>query len=64
MSKYNVSHPLKERIIDNLVMINFKQYLPDYKIQSFGDARIDAFLTKEEDIKQLSAIIEHFQLKH
>ena len=61
MNKYNVSHPLKERIIDHLVMINFKQYLPDYKIQSFGDARIDDFLNQKADLKELDKIIEKFQ---
>ena len=63
MAKNQVSHPLKERIIDKIVMMNFSHYLPDYKLQGFGDARIDEFLKDKEDLKNLNEIVSDFQEK-
>ena len=64
MNKFQVSHPLKERIIDRLVKINFSKYLPDYRLQSFGDARIDPYLKNKRDIKRLDKIVDQFQREH
>jgi hypothetical protein len=64
INKYNVPHPLKERIIDHLVMINFSSYLPEYQLQGFGDARIDPYLQNKKDVKQLEMIVKKFQQKH
>lgn len=58
ISKYNVSHPMKERIVDKFVLLNFQGYLPDYRIQNIGDARIDAHLSSREDLASLSSIVE------
>lgn len=61
---YQVAHTLKERIIDQLVLINFEKYLPSYRLQGFGDARIGQYLTTKKDIKKLDAIVEQFQKEH
>jgi hypothetical protein len=64
IQKFNVPHTLKERIIDNIVMINFKEYLPEYRIQGFGDARIDPYLKDKNDIKELDKVMDDFMKKH
>lgn len=56
---FNVPHPLKERIVDTIVSLNFKHLLPDYRIQNMGDTRIDAYLKKVEDIKNLDSHVQH-----
>ncbi len=56
--KFNVPHPMKERIVDKFVLLNFKGYLPDYRIQNIGDARIDVHLNSGEDLARLSSIVE------
>jgi len=64
MTEYEVSHPLKERIIDKLVLMNFSKYLPDYKLQGFGDSRIDEFLNDKEDLRNLDEVVRDFQKEH
>lgn len=64
MNKYQVSHPLKERIIDQFVLIAFGKYLPTYRLQSFGDARIDPYLKKKRDLKNLDQKVLEFMDKH
>ena len=64
MVKHQVSHPLKERIIDKVVMIMFSEYLPDYHLQGFGDSRIDPYLKNKEDIQNLSQKVAEFQMIH
>jgi hypothetical protein len=58
ISKYNVPHSLKERIVDTFVSLNFGQYLPEYKIQDMGDLRLDSFIKKESDLNDLGEIVE------
>ncbi len=55
--KYDLPHPLKERIVDTFVSLNFGQYLPNYKIQEMGDKRIDPFLKSVEEFKNLDKIV-------
>lgn len=57
ISKYNVPHSLKERIVDTFVSLNFGQYLPDYKIQDMGDLRLDSFIRKKSDLNNLEDIV-------
>lgn len=64
MQKYQVYHSLKERIIDNLVLLLFAKNLPDYRMQPFGDERIDDYLTRKKDFKQLRRVIEAFNKKY
>ncbi|PTB97254.1 hypothetical protein C9994_03735 [Marivirga lumbricoides] len=58
--KYNVSHGLKERIVDTFVYLMFKEKLPEYKIQNMGDNKIDKYLNKKEDINYLNATVSEF----
>lgn len=63
IQKHHTSHPLKERIVDQIVSLCFRQYLPDYKIQHMGDHRIDAFLKTKEDIHGLDKFVEEIVSK-
>ena len=58
--KYNVSHGLKERIVDTFVYLMFKEKLPEYKIQNMGDNKIDNYLNKKEDIDYLNTTVSEF----
>ena len=60
IGKYNVPHALKERIVDHIVLLYFKDELPDYRIQNMGDKRIDELLKKKKDIKRLDKIVGEF----
>ncbi|MBO0322414.1 hypothetical protein J0X14_08905 [Muricauda sp. CAU 1633] len=60
VGKYNLSHGLKERIVDIFVYLMFQEKLPEYKIQTMGDANIDKYLNKKEDIESLDKIISDF----
>ncbi|MEM7549680.1 MAG: hypothetical protein AAF363_08400 [Bacteroidota bacterium] len=50
---YDVPHPLKERIVDSFVYLNFKEYLPTYRIQNMGDQSIDRYLKTKSDLIDL-----------
>ena len=57
IAKYNVSHPLKERIVDTIVSLHFKKYLPDYRIQDMGEYSIDPHLKNKEDMINLERTV-------
>jgi len=58
IQRYQVSHPLKERIVDQLVLLHFKTLLPQYRLQDMGEYRIDPYLKKKRDCKNLGKIVE------
>ncbi len=58
IQRYQVSHPLKERIVDQLVLLHFKTLLPKYRLQDMGEYRIDPYLKKKRDCKNLGKIVE------
>lgn len=58
IQKYNVPHPLKERIVDTFVSLCFKELLPDYRIQNMGDTRTDPYLQNKDDLTKLDEIVE------
>lgn len=58
ISRFNVPHPMKERIVDKFVVLNFEGYLPDYRIQNIGDPKIDIHLNSRKDLATLNSIIE------
>lgn len=58
VQKYNVPHPLKERIVDTFVSLCFGELLPDYRIQNMGDTRTDPFLKNKADLAKLDIIVE------
>lgn len=60
IQKYKAPHALKERIVDRFVLLNFKKYLLDYRVQNMGDVRIDQYLSKKKDLRKLNQIVERF----
>lgn len=60
IQKYNLPHTTKERIVDLFVKICFGDLIPNYRIQEFGDKRIDKYLTSVEDFENLPNRIEQF----
>lgn len=58
VNKYDISHALKERIVDTFVFLNFGEYLPDFRIQDMGDKRTDLYLKTKEDLKNLDNFVK------
>lgn len=58
ISKYDVPHEFKERIVDTFVFLKFGQYLPDYRIQDMGEKRIDQYLKEIHELRDLDKIVE------
>ena len=58
IQRYQVSHPLKERIVDQLVLLHFRALLPNYRLQEMGEDRIDPYLNKKKDSRDLAKIVE------
>lgn len=58
ITKYQVPHPLKERIVDGFVFLSFKDVLPEYQIQDMGEKRADTYLREKADLKDLSTTLE------
>lgn len=57
VNKFKVPHPFKERMIDQIVLLHFKDLLPNYRLQDMGDNRIDPYLKKKKDFKKLASIV-------
>lgn len=60
VQRYNLIHTQKERLVDRIVQILFSDLLPEYKLQGFGDSRIDKYLASKEDFINLPQRIEQF----
>ena len=58
--KHNLSHGLKERLVDTFVFLMFKEKLPEYEIQNMGDKNIDEYLSEKKHIESLNAIVSKF----
>jgi len=58
-----LSHPLKERIVDTFVSVFFGEKLPTYRIQNMGEDRTDALLETREDFRNLAEIVEELVSK-
>ena len=58
IEKHHVPHPLKERIVDQYVLLHFQKILPEYALQDMGDYRIDEFLKEKADLKTLHRSIQ------
>ncbi|MEM7162329.1 MAG: hypothetical protein AAF487_07785 [Bacteroidota bacterium] len=61
--KYNLSHGLKERMVDTFVFLMFQEKLPGYAIQRMGDEHIDQHFNKKKDIESLNKIVADFKNK-
>ena len=64
VQKYKVSHGLKERIVDIVAYIMFREFLPEYRIQSMGDTKIDDYLKVRKDISELDSIVKKYKEKN
>ena len=60
IQKYNISHIIKERIVDKFVSANFKDILPNYSIQNFGDITIDKYLEDRNCWENLPFYVEKY----
>jgi hypothetical protein len=60
VKKYNLTHTLKERIVDRIVQILFCDLLTDYRLQGFGDSSIDNYLKSKDDFINLPHNIEKY----
>lgn len=56
--RYNLSHPLKEFVVDQIVHLLFENDLPEYRIQNMGTTVLDDLITRHRDIKRLDAILK------
>lgn len=59
VEKFKLNHSEKERLVDLLVRIIFKEEFPDYLIQKIGDVRLDKYVT-EETINSLPDAISRY----
>lgn len=62
VSAFNIPHPTKERIVDHFVLLNFKDRLPDYRMQNMGNTEIDSLLKEKKDLKQLAELLKELEI--
>ena len=64
VQQYNLSHGLKERIVDTLVFLIFGDALPKYKVQNMGDTEFDEYLNSPDGLARLGIIVEEYLAGH
>lgn len=57
VQKYELSHGMKERLIDTFVTMMFIDDLPEYTMQNMGDERMDEYFKSREDLAHLETSI-------
>lgn len=60
VQKYNLTHQQKERLVDLFIKTWFGAKLPDYRIQGFGDSRMDEWFNTREKFVDLPASMKGF----
>lgn len=60
VSQLSVPHALKERVVDRIVEMNFKEELPEYRVQNMGYAEFDGYLRDLSDFKELNKVLKKF----
>lgn len=60
IKKYNLSHWIKERIVDKFVAYHFRTLFPNYWMQSKGDTTIDPFLNHSDSWERLPYYINEY----
>ncbi len=60
IAKFNLPHPMKERIVDTYVSISFGDKLPGYRIQNMGDPAIDEYIQSESELINLEKVVVGF----
>lgn len=63
IQKYNLPHGLKERIVDKITFLMFKDQLPKYKVQNMGEVKIDEYIKAESDLKELDTLVKKYLLE-
>ncbi|MEM8583704.1 MAG: hypothetical protein AAGF87_05515 [Bacteroidota bacterium] len=53
VQKYNLSHQIKESLVDRFVYLLYGKYLPDYKIQNMGNIEMDRIIASKNDLAEL-----------
>lgn len=61
VQELQISHGVKERIVDKITFILFGDQLPNYQIQNMGNPGVDKILQSKEDIKTLKTSLENFK---
>lgn len=59
--KYGLNHQQKERLVDLFVKVWFGEVLPEYRLQGFGDSRLDPYFTTRSDFENLPRQMERFK---
>lgn len=54
---FNIPHLVKERVVDQIVYLLFKDLLPEYAIQEMGDPDLAELLKQPDDIINLNSIL-------
>ncbi len=62
IQKFNVPHAEKERIVDRIVWLLFADYLPEYRVQNMGDAKVDDYVKDMKSLKRLDESIRSFMM--
>lgn len=60
VERFNLSHEIKERLVDQFIVHHFKDIFPDYTPWSKGDSRIDDYLVLPDSWERLPYYIEEF----
>ena len=60
ITKFKLNHSVKERIVDLFVMLNFKNRLPNYRLQALGDDLINPYLATKESLIDLQKHVKHY----
>ena len=60
IKKYNLTHEVKERIVDKFMLYHFQEILPNYSMWQKGDTRIDKYLNEDDSWDRLPNCIEKF----
>jgi len=62
VDKFKLNHWEKERLVDLIVKIIFKEELPDYYLQKSGSTELDQYINLEA-IKNLPEVISKYKHK-
>ena len=57
---YQVPHPVKERIVDQMVLLLFGDRLPEYRIQQMGVEGFETYVNSPQDLKRLDQRLADF----
>jgi len=59
IAKYDISHNMKERIVDKFLKFHFNNIFPEYELKERGDKSVDIFIETQNDWDNLpSRILE------